>query len=105
MLAPALNRFKGALGHGSSPSIPSIVAKPFLDLLVGAPEPLAMATIRTVLEEVGYKHAIRAGAPEHELFDKGEPLTGHPCKGRLIERGGEAPPSRPNQSFALMPAV
>ncbi len=74
-LNAALRTFDAAVEHCGSTSIPGIPAKPILDMLVGIPEPLDIAAIRTALLPLGYEHATWAGVPGHEVFGKGDPRT------------------------------
>ena len=74
-LGAALQSFGAAVEHCGSTSIPGIPAKPILDILVGIPEPLDVASIRSALAPLGYEHATWAGVPGHEVFGKGDPRT------------------------------
>lgn len=74
-LRAALGRFGAVVEHCGSTSIPGIPAKPILDILIGAPEPLDVASVRTELAPLGYEHATWAGVPGHEVFGKGDPRT------------------------------
>jgi GrpB-like predicted nucleotidyltransferase (UPF0157 family) len=71
----ALAGFGAVVEHCGSTAIPGIPAKPILDMLVGIPEPLDIASIRTALAPLGYEHATWAGVPGHEVFGKGSPRT------------------------------
>ena len=74
-LNAALGAFGAAVEHCGSTGIPGIPAKPILDILVGIPEPLDLASIRSALAPLGYEHATWAGVPGHEVFGKGDPRT------------------------------
>lgn len=74
-LRAALSEFKAVVEHVGSTSIPAIPAKPILDILIGIPHPLDLASIRNALTPIGYEHATWAGVPGNEVFGKGDPRT------------------------------
>lgn len=74
-LNAALGTSGAVVEHCGSTSIPGIPAKPILDILVGIPEPLDVASVRAALATLGYEHATWAGVPGHEVFGKGHPRT------------------------------
>ena len=75
VLNAALRPFSAAVEHCGSTSIASMPAKPILDILVGIPAPLDVASIAAALAPLEYEHATWAGVPGHEVFGKGNPRT------------------------------
>lgn len=74
LLVPALPH--GAkVEHCGSTSVPSLPAKPILDVLIGVPVPLNVPQLRRALEPLGYDYTPQAGVPGHEIFGKGQPRT------------------------------
>jgi GrpB-like predicted nucleotidyltransferase (UPF0157 family) len=74
-LEAALSELKAVVEHAGSTSIPDIPAKPILDILIGIPHPLNIASIKKALAPIGYEHATWAGVPGHEVFGQGDPRT------------------------------
>ena len=74
-LKTGLRTFGAAVEHCGSTSIPGVPAKPILDILVGIPGRIDIASIRDALAPLGYEHATWAGVPGHEVFGKGDPRT------------------------------
>jgi GrpB-like predicted nucleotidyltransferase (UPF0157 family) len=74
-LNTALHKFGAAVEHCGSTSVPGVPAKPILDVLVGIPGRIDVASIRNSLAPLGYDHATWAGVPGHEVFGKGDPRT------------------------------
>jgi GrpB-like predicted nucleotidyltransferase (UPF0157 family) len=74
-LHAALAPFSAAVEHCGSTSIPGVPAKPILDMLVGIPGRIDIASMRNALVPLGYEHATWAGVPGHEVFGKGDPRT------------------------------
>src|SRR6187402_797722 len=70
-----LETFGAVVEHCGSTSIPGVPAKPILDILVGVPSPIDVASLKSALAPLGYEHAPRAGVPGHEVFGKGNPRT------------------------------
>ena len=71
-------RLRGALGdlavsveHYGSTSVPGLVAKPLLDILVGGPDASDAAPYITLLMPLGYDYAGNAGVPDHLVFGRG----------------------------------
>ena len=74
-LDSSLRSLGAEVEHCGSTSIPGIPAKPILDILIGIPSPLDVASIASALARLGYEHATWAGVPGHEVFGKGKPRT------------------------------
>lgn len=82
LFAAEASRLRGALGdlavaieHYGSTSVPGLVAKPVLDILVGAPEATDAAPYRAALAPLGYEYAAHAGVPDHLVFGRGTART------------------------------
>jgi GrpB-like predicted nucleotidyltransferase (UPF0157 family) len=71
----ALGNLAVAIEHYGSTSVPGLVAKPLLDILVGGPEATDAAPYRVALEPLGYDYAAHAGVPEHLVFGRGTART------------------------------
>jgi GrpB-like predicted nucleotidyltransferase (UPF0157 family) len=64
-----------AIEHYGSTSVPGLVAKPLLDILVGGPEATDAAPYAAALAPLGYDYATHAGVPEHLVFGRGVART------------------------------
>lgn len=71
----ALGHFAGAIEHYGSTSVPGLVAKPLLDILVGGPEATDPSPYKSALTPLGYDYAEHAGVPEHLVFGRGTART------------------------------
>jgi GrpB-like predicted nucleotidyltransferase (UPF0157 family) len=74
-LRAALGDLAVAIEHYGSTSVPGLVAKPLLDILVGGPEATDAAPYIAVLTPLGYDYAAHAGVPEHLVFGRGTART------------------------------
>lgn len=74
-LRVALGDLAVAIEHYGSTSVPGLVAKPVLDILVGGPEATDAAPYRAALAPLGYDYAAHAGVPEHLVFGRGKART------------------------------
>jgi GrpB-like predicted nucleotidyltransferase (UPF0157 family) len=86
-LRHALGPLALGLEHYGSTSVPGLLAKPILDILVGGPSPLDPAPYVGALLPLGYEYAPRAGVPEHLVFGRGRART-HLV--HVVEHGGSA---------------
>jgi GrpB-like predicted nucleotidyltransferase (UPF0157 family) len=86
-LRRALGPLALGLEHYGSTSVPELVAKPILDILVGGPSPLEAGPYVAALEPLGYEFAPAAGVPEHLVFGRGRART-HLV--HIVEHGGPA---------------
>jgi GrpB-like predicted nucleotidyltransferase (UPF0157 family) len=64
-----------AIEHYGSTSVPGLVAKPVLDILVGGPEATDAAPCLAALAPLGYDYAAHAGVPDHLVFGRGPERT------------------------------
>jgi GrpB-like predicted nucleotidyltransferase (UPF0157 family) len=71
----ALGDLAVAIEHYGSTSVPGLVAKPLLDILVGGTQANDAAPYRTALAPLGYDYAAHAGVPEHLVFGRGTART------------------------------
>jgi GrpB-like predicted nucleotidyltransferase (UPF0157 family) len=74
-LRVALGDLAVAVEHYGSTSVPGLVAKPLLDILVGGPEATDAAPYIAALAPLGYDYAAHAGVPEHFVFGRGTART------------------------------
>jgi GrpB-like predicted nucleotidyltransferase (UPF0157 family) len=74
-LAAALKRVGAVVEHCGSTSVPGLIAKPILDILVGVPEPIDLRAVAEGLAPLGYEHRPNAGVTGNEVFGKGNPRT------------------------------
>lgn len=86
-LRAALGDLAVAIEHYGSTSVPGLVAKPLLDILVGGPEGTDAAPYTAALAPLGYDYAAHAGVPEHLVFGRGMART-HLV--HVVRHGGEA---------------
>jgi GrpB-like predicted nucleotidyltransferase (UPF0157 family) len=70
-LSDALGDLALAIEHFGSTSVPGIVAKPLLDILVGGPEATDPDPYIGALARLGYDYAPHAGVPDHFVFGRG----------------------------------
>jgi GrpB-like predicted nucleotidyltransferase (UPF0157 family) len=87
-------RLRHALGplaldveHYGSTSVPGLLAKPILDILVGGKPPIEAAAYVARLGPLGYEFVPWAGVPEHLVFGRGSVRT-HLV--HVVEHGGSA---------------
>jgi GrpB-like predicted nucleotidyltransferase (UPF0157 family) len=74
-LAHALAAYEPTIEHCGSTSVPGLLAKPILDVLVGVPTSIDVPGLAAALAPLGYEHAPWAGVPGHEVFGRGQPRT------------------------------
>ena len=86
-LRAALGDLAVAIEHYGSTSVPGLVAKPLLDILIGGPEATDAAPYVAALAPLGYDYAAHAGVPEHLVFGRGTART-HLV--HVVRYGGEA---------------
>jgi GrpB-like predicted nucleotidyltransferase (UPF0157 family) len=70
-LRVALGDLALAIEHYGSTSVPGLVAKPLLDILVGGPETTDASPYIAALAPLGYDYAAHAGVAEHLVFGRG----------------------------------
>lgn len=70
-LRVALGDLALAIEHYGSTSVPGLVAKPLLDILVGGPQATDASLYIAALAPAGYDHAPHAEVPEHLVFGRG----------------------------------
>jgi GrpB-like predicted nucleotidyltransferase (UPF0157 family) len=94
LFAEEAARLRAALGdlavgieHYGSTSVPGLVAKPLLDILVGGPDATDPAPYIAMLAPLGYDYAAHAGVPDHLVFGRGTART-HLV--HVVRHGGEA---------------
>jgi GrpB-like predicted nucleotidyltransferase (UPF0157 family) len=94
LFAEEAARLRAALGdlavgieHYGSTSVPGLLAKPLLDILVGGPEATDAAPYVAALAPLGYDYSPRAGVPDHLVFGRGRART-HLV--HVVRHGGEA---------------
>jgi GrpB-like predicted nucleotidyltransferase (UPF0157 family) len=94
LYAVEASRLRNALGslalgieHYGSTSVPGLVAKPILDILVGAPETTDPAPYVAALAPLDYVYAVHAGVPDHLVFGRGVART-HLV--HVVRHGGDA---------------
>jgi GrpB-like predicted nucleotidyltransferase (UPF0157 family) len=82
LFAEEAARLRAALGdlavgieHYGSTSVPGLVAKPILDILVGGAEATDAAPYIASLAPLGYDYAAHAGVPDHLVFGRGTART------------------------------
>jgi GrpB-like predicted nucleotidyltransferase (UPF0157 family) len=74
-LRVALGPLAIAIEHYGSTSVPGLVAKPVLDILVGGPEATDPGPYVAALAPLGYDHAPQAGVTDHLVFGRGTART------------------------------
>lgn len=74
-LRGALVDLAEAIEHYGSTSVPGLVAKPVLDILVGGPQATDPGPYMAALAPLGYDYAAHAGVPEHLVFGRGPART------------------------------
>lgn len=74
-LRVALGDLAIAIEHYGSTSVPGLVAKPLLDILVGGREATDAAPYLAALAPLGYDYAPHAGVPEHLVFGRATART------------------------------
>jgi GrpB-like predicted nucleotidyltransferase (UPF0157 family) len=74
-LRVALGDLAVAIEHYGSTSVPGLVAKPLLDIIVGGPEAIVPAPYIAALTPLGYDYAANAGVTEHLVFGRGTART------------------------------
>jgi GrpB-like predicted nucleotidyltransferase (UPF0157 family) len=74
-LRVALGDLAIGIEHYGSTSVPSLPAKPLLDILVGGPHVTDAAPYIATLAPLGYDYAEHAGVPEHLVFGRGTART------------------------------
>jgi len=67
----ALGDLAVSIEHYGSTSVPGLVAKPLLDILVGGPKASDASPYIAALAPLGYDYAAHAGVPEHLVFGRG----------------------------------
>ena len=83
----ALGDLTVAIEHYGSTSVPGLVAKPILDILVGGPEATDPSPYIDALTPLGYDYAEQAGVPDHLVFGRGSART-HLV--HVVRYGGDA---------------
>jgi len=74
-LHAALGNLAVSIEHYGSTSVPGLLAKPILDILVGAPDASATAPFIAALAPLGYDYAPHAGVPDDLVFGRGAART------------------------------
>ena len=70
-LRVALGDLAVAIEHYGSTSVPGLVAKPLLDILVGGPNSTDASPYISALAPLSYDYAAHAGVPDHFVFGRG----------------------------------
>ena len=86
-LRVALGNLAVAIEHYGSTSVPGLVAKPILDILVGGLEAKVPSPYIQALTPLGYDYAEHAGVPDHFVFGRGTART-HLV--HVVRYGGDA---------------
>lgn len=86
-LHEALGELAIAVEHYGSTSVPSLLAKPILDILVGASDISDATAYISALTPLGYDYAAHAGVPDHLVFGRGTERT-HLV--HIVRHGGPA---------------
>jgi GrpB-like predicted nucleotidyltransferase (UPF0157 family) len=86
-LRAALGDLAVAIEHYGSTSVPGLVAKPILDILVGGPQATDPSLYSEALTPLGYYYAAHAGVPHHLVFGRGTART-HLV--HVVRYGGDA---------------
>jgi GrpB-like predicted nucleotidyltransferase (UPF0157 family) len=86
-LRAALGDLAIAIEHYGSTSVPGLVAKPLLDILIGGPPATDAEPYAAALAPLGYDYAPQAGVPEHLVFGRGTART-HLV--HVVRHGGDA---------------
>lgn len=76
-LEAALGRSGLAFEHVGSTAVPGLMAKPTLDIMIGAPDARVDAAAVAAIGSLGYGHLGEHGVPGREFFRKGLPPTHH----------------------------
>ena len=71
----ALGDLAIAIEHYGSTSVPGLLSKPLLDILVGGPEIDDAGPYLAALAPLGYEYSPSAGVPEHLVFGRGAART------------------------------
>lgn len=66
-----------AIEHTGSTAIPGLAAKPILDILAGAPHPVALARAIDTLQHADYIYRGEQGIPGRHFFRRGNPRQYH----------------------------
>jgi GrpB-like predicted nucleotidyltransferase (UPF0157 family) len=74
-LRVALGDLAIAIEHYGSTSVPGLLSKPLLDILVGGPTANDAALYTAALAPLAYDYAAHAGVPEHFVFGRGTART------------------------------
>jgi GrpB-like predicted nucleotidyltransferase (UPF0157 family) len=74
-LRAALGNLAIAIEHYGSTSVPGLLAKPLLDILVGGPEATDPEPYIAALAPLGYDYSAHAGVPQHLVFGRGAART------------------------------
>jgi len=86
-LSAALGDLALDIEHYGSTSVPGLVAKPLLDILVGGTDATDPAPYIAALAPLGYDYSAHAGVPEHLVFGRGTART-HLV--HVVRYGGDA---------------
>ena len=86
-LRAALGDLAVGIEHYGSTSVPGLVAKPLLDILVGGRDATDPAPYIAALTPLGYDYSAQAGVPEHLVFGRGSART-HLV--HVVRYGGDA---------------
>jgi GrpB-like predicted nucleotidyltransferase (UPF0157 family) len=86
-LRTALGDLAVAIEHYGSTSVRGLLAKPLLDILIGAPQATDASPYIAALAPLGYDYAAHAEVPEHLVFGRGTART-HLV--HVVRYGGDA---------------
>jgi GrpB-like predicted nucleotidyltransferase (UPF0157 family) len=82
LFAAEASRLRARLGdlavsieHYGSTSVPGLVSKPILDILVGGPDATDPGPYMAALAPLGYDYSAHAGVPDHLVFGRGTART------------------------------
>ncbi|HEX5436650.1 MAG TPA: GrpB family protein, partial [Gemmatimonadaceae bacterium] len=81
----ALGDLTAEIEHVGSTSVPGLIAKPVIDMLVGRPADSDAAPYIDALQSLEYEYRGESGIPGRHYFRRGRPHTHHL---HLVEHGG-----------------
>ena len=77
LLLEAVSDYAAQIEHIGSTSVPEVVAKPIIDILIGVENLEIVQKFVQNLQAAGYEYKGENGIPGREFFSKGEPRTHH----------------------------
>ena len=73
----ALGGLQAEIEHIGSTAIPSLVAKPVIDIMIGRPTEWELRPYIDALQRLGYEYRGESGIPGRHYFRRGRPRTHH----------------------------